>query len=190
MRRLSGHLRTNLGGQCLVTRYSNQLKRQTQDDGESLLEFATAIEHITPCSFPALCKDHVYKGAGKAFIDSIRGWGVKQQLLQGGEETLSEALRQTLDTEVGKLAVRSFIRLRKMRDRALWRSKPTPKWKKRLLTAYVSVLWQHRPLSKFTFPQSGRRSVRANRMLRCHSWDWSQTSQSHSLREEEIVICL
>jgi hypothetical protein len=40
---------------------------QTQDNGEPLQKFATAIEQLTHCGFPALDEDHVHRGLGKAF---------------------------------------------------------------------------------------------------------------------------
>jgi hypothetical protein len=70
------------------------------------------------------------------FIDGIKDRGIKQQLPLGGEGTLNGALRQ----EVIKLTAGSSIWLKKMNDKALWRSRPLPTWKKRLQTSYVLVL--------------------------------------------------
>jgi hypothetical protein len=43
----------------LDTGYRNQLKTQTQDEGQPLQEFATTIEQLTHCAFPALQEDHI-----------------------------------------------------------------------------------------------------------------------------------
>jgi hypothetical protein len=62
------------------------------------------------------------QGADKAFVNGIREWSIKWQLLLWGERMVNEALRQTLEMWVVKLAVRSPVRLRKTSDRILWRS--------------------------------------------------------------------
>jgi hypothetical protein len=69
-------------------------------------------------------------------INGIQDRGIKQQLPLGGEGTLNGALRQ----EVIELTARSFIWLKKMNDKATWRSRPLPTRKKRLQTAYVLAL--------------------------------------------------
>jgi hypothetical protein len=58
------------------------------------------------------------------------------QLLLGSERTVSKALRQPLELEVIKLAVRYYDRLWITSDRALAGFKQ----KKRLLAAYMPVL--------------------------------------------------
>jgi hypothetical protein len=50
------------------------------------------------------------------------------------------ALPYNLELEVEKVTVRSSIRFWKTSDRALWRSQPPPKQKKRLPTAHTTVL--------------------------------------------------
>jgi hypothetical protein len=59
---------------------------------------------------------------------------------QQGKKTLNKTLRQTMGLEVIKLTVRSSTQLQKMSDRALCRSWPPPKRKKRLPTVYVLAL--------------------------------------------------
>jgi hypothetical protein len=44
----------------------------------------------------ALPNNHVHRGAGKAFVNSIREQNLKPQLLLGGERTVNEALRQAI----------------------------------------------------------------------------------------------
>lgn len=51
-----------------------------------------------------------------------------------------------------------FYQAAEMSDRALWRSRPAPKWKKILPTAYMPVL-EHRPLLKHLSPQTERINV-------------------------------
>jgi hypothetical protein len=49
-----------------------QLKTWTQDNGESLQEFATDNEQLTHCAFPPpLRKDHICRGPGKVFSSCI-----------------------------------------------------------------------------------------------------------------------
>lgn len=85
---------------------------------------------MTHHAFPALYEGHVSRIMGKAFIDSIRERGIRQELHLGGKRTLTKVVRMTPDLEVLKLAVESSIKLEKTGARALWRSQPLPKWKK------------------------------------------------------------
>jgi hypothetical protein len=77
---------------------------------------------LAHCTYPAPPEDPVRREAGRAFADSIRDRGIKQQLLLGGKKILNEVLRQTLRLIIVKLAVKSSVRLRTVSDRALWRS--------------------------------------------------------------------
>jgi hypothetical protein len=79
------------------------LKTQTQDNGESLQEFATTIEQLTHHAFFTPREDHIRRGPGKVrvFGDATGDPGIKQQLHLGGKNT--PALRQTLKLEVIKL---------------------------------------------------------------------------------------
>jgi hypothetical protein len=58
--------------QQLAIGYCSQLKTRTQDNGESLQQFATATEQFIHCAFPALLEDQVRRGPGKAFVNRIR----------------------------------------------------------------------------------------------------------------------
>jgi hypothetical protein len=98
---------------------------------------------LTHHAFPALRKDYIHRGAGKAFVDSIRERSIKWQLLLGGDRAVNEALRQTPPhpkLEVIKLAVGSPIRLQKASDRALWRSPPHRQSNEDIPTVYMLTL--------------------------------------------------
>jgi hypothetical protein len=56
----------------LATVYRIQLKTQTQDDGEYLQVFSTAIEQVTNHFFPAQCGDRISRGPIKAFNNGTR----------------------------------------------------------------------------------------------------------------------
>lgn len=91
----TGASQDQFSDQHLDAMYCSQLKTRTQHTGESLQEFATTVKQLTHHVFPAQ-DDHVQVGACKAFINSIRDQGIKQQLFLGGKRTLNVALRQTL----------------------------------------------------------------------------------------------
>jgi hypothetical protein len=103
----NGALEVWFGDQHLATGYHNQLKTQIQDSGEPLQEFATTIKQLTHFAFPAVHKDHVPRGTGKVFLNSIGERSTIPQLLLGGKKRLSKASRRTLELEVVKLAVGS-----------------------------------------------------------------------------------
>jgi hypothetical protein len=83
---------------------------------------------------------------------------MKQQLVLGDDETLNEALKQTFELGVVKLAVESSIRLRNTSDRTPWRSRPPPKLQKKLPATCMPVLKERRPLSEVPSTQTGRRN--------------------------------
>jgi hypothetical protein len=99
-------LEDRFGDQDLAAAYRSQLKTRTQKAGESLQEFATAIEQLAHRAYPALPEDHVRKEAGKAFADGVEDPDIKIQLLLGGEKTVNEALRQALELQAVFLAAR------------------------------------------------------------------------------------
>jgi hypothetical protein len=148
-----GATEDRFGNQQLAVGCHSQLKIWIQDDGGSLRKFATTIEQLLHHAFPALHKDHIHTGPGRASINGIRDQGIKQQLLLGGKKTL-EAFMQTLEVEAVKLTVRLSIRFWKTSDRALWRRRTPLKRKKSLPTAYVLALYEHRPLLKVLSPQT------------------------------------
>jgi hypothetical protein len=99
-------LEDRFGDQHLAAAYRSQLKTRTQKAGETLQEFATAIEQLAHRAYPALPEDHVRRKAGKAFVHGVADPDVKIQLLVGGEKTVNEALRQALELQAVFLAAR------------------------------------------------------------------------------------
>jgi hypothetical protein len=67
--------------------------------------------------------------------NGIRSQGLKQQLHLGNNETFYEALEQTIELEIVKRTIAYSVRIRKTSVKTLWRSRPPPKRKKRLLAA-------------------------------------------------------
>jgi hypothetical protein len=87
--------------------YRSQLKVRMQKAGESLQDFATAIQQLAHRAYPALPEEHIRREAVKAFVDGIEDYGGKIRLLLGGEKTLSEALLQALELQAVLIAARS-----------------------------------------------------------------------------------
>jgi hypothetical protein len=106
-------LEDRFGDQHLAAAYRSQLKTQTQKAGESLQEFAAAIEQLAHRHYPALPEDHVRKDVGRAFTDGVEDPDLKIQLLLGGEKTINEALRQAV-----------FLAARP--QKTLWRNQSPP----------------------------------------------------------------
>ncbi|PNF17836.1 hypothetical protein B7P43_G05714 [Cryptotermes secundus] len=57
--------------QHFAAAYHCQLRTRTQRPGESLQDFATAIELLSRCAYPNLPPDHIGREAGKAFVYGI-----------------------------------------------------------------------------------------------------------------------
>jgi hypothetical protein len=70
-----------LGDQHFAAAYRCQLTR-TQKVGESLQDFATAIELLAHHAYPTLPEDHI-RGGGKAFAYGVQNPNIKIQLLLG-----------------------------------------------------------------------------------------------------------
>jgi hypothetical protein len=85
------------GVQHFAAAYRCQLTTRTQTAGESLQDFATAIEQLAHLVFHNLSEEHISRDAGKAFSYGVRDPDIKVQLLLGGEKTVSEALRKALE---------------------------------------------------------------------------------------------
>jgi hypothetical protein len=66
--------------------------------------------------------------------NGIRDQDLKEQLCLRKERISGGIFRKTVELEVAKQIVRTFVILRKMSDWALWRGQPPPKPKKRLHT--------------------------------------------------------
>jgi hypothetical protein len=99
-------LENQFGDQHLATPYHSRLKTRTQGVGESLQEFATAVEQLAHHAYPALPEDHIRREAGKAFADRVEDPAIKIQLLLRGEKTVNEAVRQDLEVQAIFLAAR------------------------------------------------------------------------------------
>jgi hypothetical protein len=83
---------------------------------------------VSPCkSLPLLSKNHVWREADRAFANRLGDPDIKIHLFLGGEIMVNQALRQTIELEVIRLAVMSSIRPWKMSDLALWMIWPPPK---------------------------------------------------------------
>jgi hypothetical protein len=93
--------------ELFASAYCSQLKVRTQKAGESLQDFATAIQQLARRTYPASPEEHIRREAGKAFVESIQDYEIKIRLLLGGEKTLSEALRQALEVHAVLIAARS-----------------------------------------------------------------------------------
>jgi hypothetical protein len=70
-----------------------------QTSGETLQEFAAAVEQLAYRAFMELPVSYIQTEAAHAFINGIRDREVKKHLLMGGESTLNEALNQDLKLE-------------------------------------------------------------------------------------------
>jgi hypothetical protein len=94
-----GALEDRFGDQHLAAAYRSQLKSRTQGVGESLQEFATAIEQLAHCAYPALPENHIRREAGKAFENVVQDPAIKIQLLLGREKMVDEDLRQAFELQ-------------------------------------------------------------------------------------------
>jgi hypothetical protein len=96
-----------------------------QAGGETLQEFAAAVEQLAHQALVGLPADHIQTEAAHAFIDVIRDREVKQYLLLGGARTLNEALNQAVKLEAAKAAAWPAARLREA-TRVPTERPPTP----------------------------------------------------------------
>jgi hypothetical protein len=99
-------LEDDFGDQHFAAVYRCQLTTRTQRAGESLQDFATAIEQLARRAYPTLSEDHIWREAGKAFAYGVGDPEIKIQLLLGGEKTVNEALRQALELQAIFVAAR------------------------------------------------------------------------------------
>jgi hypothetical protein len=122
-------LEDRFGDQHFPAAYRSRLKARTQKAGESLREFATAIEQLAYRAYPTLPEEHTRREAGCAFVDGVEDTDIKIKLLLGGENTVNEALRQALELQAVFLAARPH----KTSARTFWgnRSPPTRERKAR-----------------------------------------------------------
>jgi hypothetical protein len=101
-------LEDRFGDQHFAAAYRCQLTTRIQNPGESLQDFAKAIEMLALRAYPNLPADYVAREAGKAFAYGIRDADIKIQLLLRGEKTVNEALRQALELQAVLIAARPY----------------------------------------------------------------------------------
>jgi hypothetical protein len=99
-------LEDRFGSQHFAAAYRCQITTRTQEAGESLQDFATAIEQLAHRAYPTLPEEHVRRKAGRAFIYGVVDPDIKIQLLLGGENTVNEALRQALELQAVLVAAK------------------------------------------------------------------------------------
>jgi hypothetical protein len=92
-------LEDGFGDQSFSAAYRCQLTSRTQKAGESLQDFATAIEQLAHRAYPTLPEDHVRREAGRVFTYGVRDPDIKIQLLLGGEKSVNETLGQALELQ-------------------------------------------------------------------------------------------
>jgi hypothetical protein len=78
-------LEDRFGDQNFSAAYRCQLTSRTQKAGESLQDFATAIEQLAHRAYPTLPEDHIRREAGRAFAYGVKDPDIKIQLLLGGK---------------------------------------------------------------------------------------------------------
>jgi hypothetical protein len=80
--------------------------------GETLQEFAAAVEQLAHRALVGLPVGLIQTEAAHDFINGIRDREVKQHLLMGGDRTLNEALSQAVNLEAAKAAAWTTARMR------------------------------------------------------------------------------
>jgi hypothetical protein len=109
-----GALKDRFGDNQLVAAYRSQLKSRIEMSGETLQEFAAAVEQLSHWSLVGLSVGFIQTEATNAFIDGVRDRKAKLHLLMGGDRTLNEALNQALKLEAAKVAAGPLPRLREV----------------------------------------------------------------------------
>jgi hypothetical protein len=87
-------LEDRFGDQHFAAAYRCQLTTRIQKAGESLQDFATAIELLAQRAHSTLFEDHMGREAWKVFAFGVQDSDTKIQLLLGGEMTVNVDLRQ------------------------------------------------------------------------------------------------
>jgi hypothetical protein len=90
-------LEDRFGNQHFADAYRCQLTTRAQKAGDTLQDFATAIEELAHRSNTTLFEDHIWREAGKAYSYWLRVSAVKIHLLLGGVKAVSGALRKALE---------------------------------------------------------------------------------------------
>jgi hypothetical protein len=85
-----------------------------QANGETLKEFAAAIERLARRAFVGLPAEHAQRETACAFVDGVRDREIKHDLRKGDERPLKETLNQALALEAAKAAAWPTARLREV----------------------------------------------------------------------------
>jgi hypothetical protein len=112
---------------------------------------ASACRGMTCCAIPAPPMGHDHQWQGKDVVQrtqkeqmgkwhqakpeclsGIKDQDLEEQLCLRKEWTCGRIFRKTINMEITKQLVRSFIRLQKRNVRTLWMGRPPPKRKKKL----------------------------------------------------------
>lgn len=81
-----GALRDRFGNHQVAAAYRSQLNTRVQISGETLQEFAAALEQLAHRVLAGLPVAFIQKEAAPSFIDGLLDWEVKQYILIGGTE--------------------------------------------------------------------------------------------------------
>jgi hypothetical protein len=136
-----GATENRTGEQRLAVRRHRQQKKRAQFNGGPRQKFAAARGRFTRRAVPALLKGHVRKGPRRNCNSGIRRVSKTSGNRRGGrteklnqrveaERMHRELIRKSLDLEIARLIVGSFIRLREPRNGTLWKCRPPPKRKR------------------------------------------------------------
>jgi hypothetical protein len=109
-----GALQDRFGDHQLAAAYRSYLKARLRTSGETVQEFAAAIEQLAQRALVRLPVGYIQTEAAHAFIDGVWDREVKQHLLMGGDRTANEALNQALQLKVAKAAAWPPARLREV----------------------------------------------------------------------------
>jgi hypothetical protein len=109
---ISGALKGRFGDHQLAAAFRSQFKARVQTSGETLQEFAAAVEQLAHRALVGLPLAFIQTEASHAFIDGVRDRELKQHLLMGGDRNLNEALNQAMKLEAAKEAAGATAKLR------------------------------------------------------------------------------
>jgi hypothetical protein len=129
-------LEDRIGDQHFAAAYHSQLKIRTQKVGESLQEFAMAVEQLTHGAYPVLPEDHIRRQVGKMLADGTEDPAIKLQLLLGGVTMVNEAVRQDLELQAMLLAARPH----KTGDRTFCGRQLPPTWRREKMIGMLELL--------------------------------------------------
>ena len=109
-----GAFRDRYGEHQVAAAYRPQLKGRVHKSGETLQDFAAAVEQLANRALVGHPVAFFQTEVTHAFIDGIRDREVKQHLLKGGDRNLNESLNQALKMETSKAAAQPPARLQEL----------------------------------------------------------------------------